>query len=1062
MRKLILIVSAVFFFVSNAAAQNRTVSGKVTDEKGAPVEGVSITSADGKHGTQTNKDGMYSVSIPASVKSLSFSIVSFVSQTKSVGTQTKVDVSLVARDSKLEEVVVVGYGTQKKREATGSVASIKGTAIADKPVQSFEQALAGRSSGVQITVPNGVLNAPPVFRIRGTNSISSSSYPLVIIDGIPSPTGDFSGSNAGGNALASINPNDIESIDIAKDAAAAAIYGSRAANGVVFITTKKGKLGKSRVNYNASVGFTSAYGIPDVLNAQQYVDYKNLAIRNNQNLNSTNPAGTGYHLVRMNLDANGSPVDTKWANEVYRQGFSQDHNLNISGANESTSYYFSAGYTNQEGILQRNDFIRKNILMNVDNKFNKKLTIGGKISYSNESNLSAVSSGSLPGEGFGTAGLGRIQFVTAPNIAPLNNNGSYNISPAGNFIGFGSTTVNGVTNGQGGFFNPRVMIDLNRSNSESNHIQGNVYLSYKPFSFLTLRSTYGVDYLFVDNQIYQTPIHGDGFATIGNTSSSYSKNKRWTWNNTAQFDYSIKDKHNISALIGHEEDRRTGEGFGLNRQQVADPVYTVIQAGWGINNPAGNFLGENYLLSYFGRLNYDFNKKYFISGNIRQDQYSALPAQKEAFWGVSVGWDVYNEQFFKFANKVLSSFKLRSSYGKVGNTGGIGDFGTYSTYGSGLYGGNPTLVFNQAGNPLLKWETSKKFDVGVNFGILKERITVEANYYKNDAFDLILNVPQSPSAGVPTTVPSNVGEIYNKGFEFTINTIQVSTQNFTWTSSFNYTNNKNEVTALAPGLTQVLTSTSGLETVNRTAVGHPVGSLWLVRSQGVDPATGSRILLNAAGQQVLYRFAPNAAAGQFNWSNPDGTRYNNAAGQSITVNQASDAVMYNSLPTFYGGFNNNFKYKSFDLDVLLTYQGGNYVYYGSWAGLHDQRFWNNHVDVITAWTKPGDVTTIPRPVFGDNVSNGSALPMDYNLFKGDFIKVKNLTLGYTLPQEAAKKLRISSARFYVSGTNLWIFTKYPGPDPEVSSNGNSTSSQGVDRNTIANGRTMLMGINIGF
>lgn len=1048
MRKLILILSAVFVFVLHAAAQNRTVSGKVTDESGAPVEGVSVTSADGKQGTQTDKAGMFSISLPAAVKTLNFSIVNYETQAKSVGSLTTVNVSMKVRDQKLEEVVVVGYGTQKRKEATGSISSIKGAVVADKPVQSFEQALAGRSAGVQVSIPNGVLNNPPVFRIRGTNSISSSSYPLIVVDGIPSPTGDLSGSNAAGNALSSINPNDIESIDIAKDAAAAAIYGSRAANGVVFITTKKGKLGKSRVNYNASVGFTSPYGIPEVLNAQQYTAYKNQAIANNQTLNPVT------NFFRTALGPDGLPINTNWADEVYRNGFSQDHNVNISGANETTSYYFSAGYTKQEGILKRNEFERKNILMNIDNKFNKRLTMGAKISYSNELNTAAVASGSLPGEGFGTAGLGRTQFVTSPNIAPLNNNGTYNISTSGNFIG-------GMANSfaQVGFYNPRVAIDLNRSNSEGNHMQGNVYLAYKPLNWVTLKSTYGIDYLYIDNDIFQTPVHGDGFASIGSASSTFSKRKRWTWNNTAQFDYSIREKHNISALVGHEEDRRTAEGFGINRQQISDQAYTVIQAGWGINNPSGNFLGENYLLSYFGRLNYDFNKKYFISANLRQDEYSALPGQRETFWGVSAGWDVNNEKFFTPMKKVFSSFKLRGSYGKVGNTGGIGDFDTYSTYGSGLYGGNPTLVFNQAGNPDLKWETSKKFDVGINFGILKERVTVEANYYKNKSVNLILGVPQAPSTGVPTTVPLNVGSLFNKGFELTLNIIPVRTQNFTWSSNFNYSTNQNRVTALAPGLTQVLTSTSGLETVNRTAVGFGVGSIWVVRQAGVDPTTGSRVLLNAAGNRVLYRFAP--VAGQFNWSNPDGTRYNNAAGQAITINQASDAVMYNSLPTFFGGFNNNFRYKSFDLDVLLTYSGGNYVYYGSWAGLHDQRFWNNHVDVLTAWKQPGDITTVPRPVYGDNVSNGSALPMDYNVFKGDFIKVKNLTLGYNMPQESAKKLRISSARFFVSGSNLHIFTKYPGPDPEVSSNGNTTSGQGVDRNTIANGRTMTLGLNIG-
>ena len=1055
MRKLIFILSAVLFTVLSAAGQNRTISGKVTDEKGTPVDGVSVASSDGKHGTSTGKDGTFSISVPATVKTLVFTSVAHETQTKAIGAQSTMNIVMRAKDTKLEEVVVVGYGTQRKKDFTGSVATVKGSAVADKPVQSFDQALAGRVTGVQITIPNGVLNTPPVFRIRGVSSISLSSYPLVVVDGVPTPTGDFSSTNAAGNALASINPNDIETIDVAKDAAATAIYGSRATNGVVYITTKKGKQGKARINYNVSFGFTSAYGIPEVLNAQQYTDYKNMAATNNQNLNTTNPSGSGYTKFIMTNGPDGRPIDTRWADYIYRQGFSQDHNLNVSGANETTSYYFSAGYSNQEGIVRTNDFTRKNILMNVDSRFNSKITIGGKISYSNEMNRINSSSGSLNGEGFGTAGAGRLQFVTAPNISPYRNDGSYNISTAGNFIGAMNNTI-----AQVGFYNPVVLFDKNRSNSETNHIQGNVYLQIKPVKWLTLRSMYGIDYLFVDNEIFQTPIHGDGFAPIGSATSTLGKYKRWTWSNTAQVDYTFKQKHTVSLLVGGEQDRRTSTGFGLNRQQISDPVYTVIQAGWGINNSSGSVYGENYLLSYFGRFRYDYNKKYFVTFNLRQDEYSALPFQKETFWGVSGGWNLNNEKFWGAMKNVFSSFKLTGSYGKVGNTGGIGDYASYSTYGSGLYGGLPTLVFNQAGNNVLKWETSYKFDLGINFGLFNDRITVEADYFKNNISNLILNVPQAPSVGLPTSVPSNVGKMYNKGVEIAVNLVPVQKKNFTWTTNFTYTNIGNQVTELAPGLAEVLTATSGLETVNRTAVGHSVGSLWLVRSAGVDPATGSRVLLNSIGNRVLYRFAP--AAGQFNWSNPDGTRYNKPDGSANTINQTADAYMYNAIPKFYGGLNNNFRYKNFDLDILLTYQGGNYVYYGSWAGLHDQRFWNNHVDVLNAWKKPGDIASVPRPVYGDNVSNGSALPMTYSLFKGDFIKLKNASLGYTLPQDLVSKARINSARFYVSGQNLFIFTDYPGPDPEVSSNGNTTSAPGVDRNTIANGRTITVGLNITF
>ena len=373
MRKQLLLLSG-FVLCSIISLAQRTITGKITDDKGLPIANVSVIVKGTTTGTTSMPDGTYSLTVPANAKALIFSAVDMGTAEKQVGTLTTIDVSLKAEDKTLTEVVVTGYGTQRRREVSGNIATVKGSAVANKPVQSFEQALAGRATGVQITVPNGVLNTPPVFRIRGTNSISLSSYPLIVVDGVPSPTGDFSSTSAAGNALASINPNDIESIDIAKDAAATAIYGSRAANGVVYITTKKGRPGKAKVSYNASVSVTKPYGLPEVLNAQQYTDYKNMAAANNQTVNSTNPAGSGYTKFALATDANGKTIDTRWSDYVYRDGFSQDHNINVSGGNDNTTYYFSVGYSDQEGILIKNDFVRKNILFNVDSRVNNWFT----------------------------------------------------------------------------------------------------------------------------------------------------------------------------------------------------------------------------------------------------------------------------------------------------------------------------------------------------------------------------------------------------------------------------------------------------------------------------------------------------------------------------------------------------------------------------------------------------------------------------------------------------------------------------------------------------------------
>ncbi len=1054
MRKILMLLFSVLLLNLQLLAQNRTVTGKVTDAAGAPVSGASVQVQNTRVGTVTKDDGTFSISIPANRRVLVISAVGQASQEVTIGTQTNVSVTLQAgTGANLQEVVVVGYGTQRRREVTGNVANVSGAAVAEKPVQSFEQALGGRAAGVQVTIPTGVLNSPPVFRIRGTNSLSLSSYPLVIVDGVPSNTGDYSSTNAAGNALASINPADIASIDIAKDAAATAIYGSRAANGVVFVTTKRGRAGKPRVTYDGNVSWSEAYRLPKVLDAFQYTDFKNMAVANNPGQLSS----LGANPFKLTNGPDGNPINTNWYNYVYRKGLSQNHTLSVSGGSDNTTYYLSAGYSNQQGIIRKNDFIRSNILFNLDSRISNIFSYGGKISFSNEQNFAATTSGSLSGEAYNTGGLARLAIVNAPNVSPYNNDGSYNIGAA--YIGSMNNALPQV-----GFYNPVPILDMNRSNSETNHIQSNVYLQLKPVPWLTLRSQYGIDYLLVDNDLFWNPIHGDGQSYNGYATSNFGKYKRWVWDNTAQVEYSFAAKHNVNLIVGNEQDRRTSLGYGINRQTLSDPAYTILQAGFTTNNSASNVFGENYLLSNFARLNYDFSKKYFLSGTVRRDEYSAFAVKAGVFWAGSAGWEITKEGFWQSAglDKTFSSFKIRGSYGKVGNTAGIGDYPTFSLFSSGLYGGASTLAFSQAGNPNLHWENSYKTDVGFSLGLFKDRLTGEFAYYKNNITDLILNVPQAPSTGVPNSIPLNVGKMFNKGAEVTLNVTAIRSKDFSWNSSFNITFNKNQVTALSPDLSEILTTTSSLETVNKTKAGYSAGYLWVIKTGGVDATTGKRIFINSAGTPVYYQYY--APTGQFNYSTtPDGlTKYVSPTG-GTSISQSADALMYaNVLPKTYGGWSNTFRYKGFDLDVLLTYQAGFYVYYGTNAGLHDQRFWNNSVDVLQAWGKTNDMAKYAKPVYGDNVSNGSAMPLDINVFKGDFVKLKNVSFGYTLPKGVLNRVKIANARLYLTGQNLAVMTKYPGPDPEVSSNGNATQSQGVDRNGAANARTIIVGLNVGF
>lgn len=1042
----------VFLLGTGSLLAQRTITGSVSDEKGNPIPQASIIVKGTTTGVTSNNEGNFSISVPENRNALIISAIGMVQQEVSIIGESSPQIVLKADEKGLDEVIVVGYGMQRRKEVTGNYNTVTGAEVANKPMPSFESALAGKAAGVQITVPNGVLNNPPVFRIRGVNSLSLGNAPLFVIDGIPTYSGDQGGASAPANPLASINPDDIESIDIAKDAAAGAIYGSRAANGVVFVTTKKGKSGAAKFSYNGWVGWTKPIRLPEILNTQQYVDYKNTALAN---LKSIVPSTTGEFIIPK--DANGNPIHTNWYDYVYRTGISHSHNVSVSGGANGTSYYLSGGYTKQEGILQKNDFERKNILANIDGKISNAITIGGKVSYSNEKNLIGGSSGSLPGEGFASAGAARLAFALPPNVSPFNNDGSYNYV-SGTAIGGQGSLVNGANPYT--FNNVKMLLDLNRSNNEVNHIQSNAYLQIKPIKGLTLRTIYSIDYLLLDNDLFYNPFHGDGFGTGtgpgGAATASNYKFKTNLWTNTAQYDFSLGTNNNFSLLLGNEQQWRKYNGTGINRRTLTDSAYNVIQAGFTTNGPAGMILGENYLLSNFGRINYNFARKYFISANLRQDEYSALGQKKGVFWGVSAGWEIMNESFWSgsFLEKTFSSLKLRGSYGKVGNISGIGDYVTFSTYGSGLYGGIGTLPFASVGNPNITWETSKKLDFGIEFGILDDRITGDLAIYKNDIDNLLLNVPQSPSAGLPNAIFQNVGKMYNQGIEFQISATPIQKADFQWKTSFNIGYNKNEVTQLAEGLSEVLVATSGLETVNKTVPGYSAGYLWVVKTAGIDPQTGRRIFKDNQGRDVYFQFS--VPSGKSRYTLQDGTGVRD-------INQSMDAVLYaNSLPKTIGGWENTLSYKGIDLSFIFTYQTGFYIYYGSFAGLRDQRFWNNEVGVLDHWKNPGDVTDMPKPIYGDNISNGSAFPINANVFKGDFLKLRTATLSYTLPQSLTSNIGIKNARVYLSGQNLAILTKYPGPDPEVSSNGNSGTSFGVDRNTLANGRTITVGVNVGF
>jgi TonB-linked SusC/RagA family outer membrane protein len=1037
------------------------VSGRVTDDKGNPIPNVSIIVKGTNTGTTTDQDGSYTLSVPANGRTLVFSSVGMATKEEVIGDRTTLSLSMATgADQNLQEVVVVGYGTQRRGEVTGSVSQINGNRLRDQPVQSFEQGLSGRAAGVNISVPNGVLGNPPVIRVRGINSISLSSFPLVVIDGVPSFSGDIGGT-ANNNVLGDINPSDIESIEVLKDAAAAAIYGSRAAAGVLLITTRKGRQGRARVGYDGWAGWTKAYNLIPLLNAQQYTDLKNEGLINagtppngvpGPNGTILPPAtGTARGFYTMN-DANGNLVDTRWYDHIYRTGFAHNHSVNVSGASDKTSYYFSAGMTDQEGMLKNNDFKRLTGRFTLDQKVNDWLSLGGTFSYTNSKNNGIVSG--TAGGGFSIAGAGRLPLVLSPNVAPYNNNGTYNINLGANTIGQGNN-LSPLS-----FYNPIPLLDLNRYQSNTDRNIANAYAQFRILRGLTFKTLYGIDNLQAENQEFRNSLHGDGVQFVGAAQNVFQRLQRSNWQNILNYNTTLVDRHNIGVVLGAEQQKTQSSSFGADRRKVADPFFNEFQGSFAEIVPSGNSLGENYLESYFGRINYDLSKKYFFSVNGRRDGYSAFaPGRKWGnFWGVSAGWSLSEEAFFKNsgAGDVINNLRLRASYGQVGNNQGISNFGFYSFFNAGLYGTDQTIFYSQAGNANLTWETSKKTDVGFNMGLLNNRLNVEFAWYKNDIDGLILDDPQAPSRGVPgNSILNNIGSMYNKGIELTLSGNIINSKNFTWSSNFNITTQKNEVTALAAGNADILVATSGLERANIIRVGESIGSFYAVPTEGVNPANGQRIFVLGDGTRVQYNHAAPSAS---RWTN-----VSNGSNAARGADQAKDGVIYGpALPKYFGGFDNTVRFKGFDVNVLLYFSGGNYVYNGTKAGLHDNRNWNNAADAMQRWTKPGENAKYPRIVFGDNISNGSGIVISENLEKGDFIKGRNVSVGYTLPTRLMGRTGFNNARVYVAALNAFTITDYSGFDPEIQSNGNSNGAPSVDRNSTPLSRTINVGINIGF
>ncbi|MFS4415641.1 SusC/RagA family TonB-linked outer membrane protein [Maribacter sp. 2307ULW6-5] len=994
-----------------AIGYGQQVTGTVTDGSGLPLPGVNVVVKGTTTGTQTDFDGKYAIVATAN-NTLVFSYLGQKTVERAVGNNTTINVQMEEDSAQLDEVVVVGYGSQKKSDLTGSVASVDGDEIARLPVASLDNALQGRAAGTFVSSPSGTPGAGISIQIRGNTSLSASSEPLYVVDGIPMISEDLSGLFTGGqrtNSMADINPTDIESIEILKDASATAIYGSRGANGVVMITTKRGKTGAPKIDINSYYGFQTVTNTIDMLSSQQQLELMNdAAAQDNIDL-GTNYADN-YVSDIWGFDP-GDPElqNTNWYDAIFRTAPIQSQDVAISGGTERTQYFTSLAYFNQEGTQLGTGFERISGRANLDSKINDWLKIGTTISVSRTNQDRTINDNSLYGVVINT-------LAGDPLMPVREEDGTY----ADPFSYFGWWMLD----------NPVLVANEYKRTTNTTRGLGSIFAEVNLFKGLTFRHSTSIDYTSLVDEAYTPIISRESRNASANGLGTYGSTEDFTWitENYFSYDRDFGEKHSLNAILGTSYQASDRNFASINAQQFPSDQFTKIAVAAEVT--AASTSGTQWgLSSYYFRANYGYDNKYLITLTGRADGSSRFGADNRFgfFPSGSVAWRVSQENFLK-DSKTVSDLKLRASYGVTGNQDGIGNFASRGLFGVGNYRASATLVPTQLSNQNLGWESTSQYNIGLDLGLFKNRLTLTADYFVKDTDDLLLNRVIPGISGF-SSVLDNIGAVQNKGLELSLGGT-ILTGELKWNSAFNISFIRNEVKQLAVN-DQVLSDSHIL------SEGHPIGTFFLIDQDGVDPQTGNII-----------------------WDdfNGDGN-----------INSGDRQIVGNVQPDFFGGFNNSFSYKGIDLSFLFQFSVGNEIFNHSRAH-YENLGWsrigtgfplpdgNNHVLALDRWQQPGDVTDIPRA----SLENGNWREYSSRwLEDGSFLRLKNLNLGYNFPTEVTSRIGLSNLRLYVQGQNLLTFTNYTGFDPEVSQNARDPRLAGADFGTLPQAKSYTLGINIG-
>jgi TonB-linked SusC/RagA family outer membrane protein len=1058
----ILLLMIGVFSLFNSYAQTKTITGSVSDDKGQPLIGATVTIKNTKIAATTDASGKFSIQVPPTGKTFVISFVGMDDRELAIGARTSFTVSMKQSDAALSDVVVIGYGSQKRGDVNGAISSLSAKEIADVPQPNIDQMLQGRVAGVTVTQNSGAPGAAVSVRVRGITSFTGSE-PLYVIDGVvidgnaptqPSTNGGLINASpttqeTGFSVLTSLNPNDIESIDVLKDASATAIYGSRAANGVVIITTKKGKAGQGKIDYDGYYGVQSQGKYLDMMNLPQFAAFQNkladfFGVTHRAEFADPSKLGPG----------------TNWQRAIFRNAPEHSHTLSFSGASDKTDYYVSGGYFNQDGTIISSDFHRYSIHAAVNSQVKDWFRIGTSVSA--DQNKTNVSLGN-------NYGLIYNALLQAPDAPVYNADGTF----------AGPVVVNGQV--QGGQ-NPIAQASLLTNYLVRTNVQGNLHGDIKFLKDFTLHSEMDGNFDWNQSHLFKPTYSygaaGSAAAYVNTNASLYFSNdydSYWNWDETLNYTHTFGDKHAVNAVAGHEVWESNFDGINAQTSGfIGGNTVQTLNLGTQSTNLLDEPKGSQSMESYFARVIYTFDNKYSVTGNFRRDRSSnfAQGQQVGNFPGVAVSWKLTEEPFLDGIKSVFSNLKVRLGYGTVGNAN-IGQYKYGSAIAAAATGLGTAFLFSNLSNPNLTWETAIQQNAGVDFSILKDRIDGSFDVYNKTSNHFLFQQPlpaflvggQAEFSGNSVVQPPfvNAGKIQNTGFEFSLHSRNIVKNDFTWSTSVVFSHYTNKVVSLNgfPVLNGIISTGFGPTIfATRTAPGGPIGEFYGYKSLGIIKTQAQLTDLVAHPQNVLGNPQPVTSdrtvangiyTGDILYDGRDGK---GGANQQYNLGSPN--------PSFTFSLGNNFTYKDFDLSIFLVgSQGGKIL-----NAVHFQTegeyglYMNQVASVSNYWTPANPNSNIPTPraTFGNN----NLVMSDRFLEDASYLRIQNVRLGYSLPANIARAVKMSHLKAYVSGQNLYVFTKYSGLDPEVGSLNQNPILQNIDYGRYPTPRVITFGLNAEF